>query len=198
MIGYAPSIQRLINALARLPGIGEKTATRLAMHILNSSTDEAENLAHSIIGVKKSIQFCSICFNLSDSDPCSICASSDRRTDEVCVVEEVNDLMALERSGFKGRYHVLHGALSPLQGIGPNDIRINELVERVKDGPVNEVILATNPNTQGEATALYISRLLKPLGAKITRIAFGIPMGGDLEYVDEVTMLRSIEGRREI
>jgi len=198
MIGYAPSIQRLIGALTSLPGIGEKTATRLALHILDSSIDEAKNLAHSIIGVKDSVKFCSICFNLSDSDPCLICSNSDRRTDEVCVVEEVNDLMALERSGFKGRYHVLHGVLSPLQGIGPNDIRINELVERVKGGPVNEVILATNPNTQGEATALYISKLLKPLGTKITRIAFGIPMGGDLEYVDEVTMLRSIEGRREI
>lgn len=198
MEGYAPSIRRLIGELAKLPGIGEKTAMRLALHILASPRDEMEGLAKSILDVKDSVRLCSVCFNLSDTDPCGICANGEGREDRICVVENVNDLLALERTGFKGRYHVLHGVLSPLKGVGPDDIKIRELVERVKREEIKEVIIATNPDTSGEATALYITKLLKPLGVRVTRIAFGVPMGGDIEYIDELTLAKAIEGRREL
>ncbi len=198
MESYAPSISRLIEGLQRLPGIGEKTATRLAMYILSAPDDYAHGLARSIMEVKETIKLCSVCFNLSDSNPCHICSNGKRRDDSICVVEEVKDLMAVERSGFSGRYHVLHGVISPLKGIGPDDIKIRELVDRVKNGGVSEVIIATNPNLHGEATATYITKLLKPLGVRITRIAFGIPMGGALEYIDDLTLSKAFEGRRDM
>lgn len=195
---YAPSIKRLVSELEKLPGIGEKTATRLALHILKASKSDAERLAESILNVKESIRLCSVCFNLSDTDPCFICCNPERSDESICVVEDVNDLMAIERSGFKGKYHVLHGVISPLHGIGPEDIRVMELIERLKKGTTKEVIIATNPDTHGEATALYITRLIKPFGVKVTRIASGVPVGGDLEYVDNITLSKAIEGRREV
>lgn len=198
MEGYAPPIKRLIEELARLPGIGEKTAMRLALHILASPREEMERLAESILAVKDSVRLCSVCFNLSDTDPCRICSNGEGREESICVVENINDLLALERAGFRGRYHVLHGLLSPIKGVGPDDIRVKELVERVKRERIREVIVATNPDAPGEATALYIARLLRPLGVKVTRIAYGVPMGGDIEYIDELTLSKAIEGRREL
>ncbi len=198
MEGYPPPIRRLVEELARLPGIGEKTAIRLALHILVAPREEMERLAESILEVKDRIRLCSVCFNLSDMDPCRICADGREQGRRLCVVEDVNDLLALERAGFRGRYHVLHGVLSPLKGIGPEDIKVKELVKRVERGDFEEVIIATNPDTSGEATAMYIRKLLKPLGVKVTRIAFGVPMGGDIEYVDGLTLSKAIEGRREL
>jgi len=199
MSKVAEPITQLIKKLARLPGIGEKTASRLALHILRSSPDEARELARSIIAVKEKITLCSICYNLTDTDPCTICAGGDRDREVLCVVEEPGDLMALENSGeFRGMYHVLHGVISPLDGVTPDDIKIQELLNRLEGGQVKEVILATNPTTHGNATALYLSNVIKPLGIAVTRIAQGIPMGGDIEYTDEVTLKKALEGRRQV
>lgn len=196
-------INELINYLTRLPGIGEKTAARLAFHIMNSPTSYAKGLAGALLNVKDRIHMCSICCNLTESDPCHICSSSKRDEGVICVVERSQDLRAVEATGeFGGVYHVLHGVLSPLEGIGPDDIKIKQLIIRLQDrgeaSPVREVIVATNPSTDGETTALYISKLLRPFDIKVTRIAFGIPMGGDLEYTDRVTLSRALAGRREI
>jgi recombination protein RecR len=192
-------IQRLILRLGRLPGIGEKTATRLAFHILRAPEAQARELAQAILEVREKIRLCSVCCNLTEQDPCAICADARRDGTIVCVVAQPTDLLAIERSGqFHGRYHVLHGALSPLDGIGPDDLRIGDLLRRVGPEGVVEVILATSPNVEGEATAMYIARLLKPAGLKVTRIASGVPIGGELEYVDQVTLTRALEGRREM
>lgn len=199
MTYYAEPIIKLIKEFSRLPGVGEKTASRFVFYVLNGNKEYAENLAQSILDVKEKIKLCSVCFGLSDKDPCSICSDSLRRDDVVCVVEDVRDMAAIEKiGGFKGRYHILHGALSPLKGIGPDDIKINGLVDRVREGMIKEIILATNANADGEATALYITRLLKPMGIRITRIATGVPVGSDLEYIDGATLVRAIEGRREM
>ena len=196
---HAKPIDHLIEALTKLPEIGRKTASRLAFHILRSSQSEAQELARAILDVKEKIRLCSICFNLTDEDPCWIC-QDDRRTKEIlCVVEGPNDLIAIENTGvFNGRYHVLHGTISPLEGVGPEDIRIKELMERLHRERVVEVILATNPTVEGGATALYLTDLIKPLGIKVTRIAYGIPMGGEIEYSDGMTLSKALEGRREI
>jgi recombination protein RecR len=196
---HAEPIERLINELAKLPGIGRKTAARLAYYVLRLPRGEAQTLARAIIDVKERIQLCSVCFNLTDRDPCRICSDSRRDSEVICVVEEPNDLMAIEGTGdFNGKYHVLHGALSPLEGVGPEDIKAKELLERLETGRVGEVIMATNPNVEGGATALYLTKLIKPLGVKVTRIAYGIPMGGDIEYTDGATLVKALEGRREI
>lgn len=197
--GLTPSMQRLVEELRRLPGIGEKTALRLAFWVMRSEASFAANLAHALLGVKEQSRLCSVCFGLTERDPCAICSDPRRRAEEVCVVEEPADLMAFERAQeYRGRYHVLGGALAPLDGIGPEDLRCGELVERVKQGGVGEVIVATNPTAEGEATALYIARLVKPLGVRVTRIARGLPMGGDVEYADAITLSKSLEGRREM
>lgn len=199
MSRVAEPISQLIKKLARLPGIGEKTASRLALHILRAPREEALELARSIAAVKEKITLCSTCYNLTDTDPCTICAGSDRDRELLCVVEEPGDLMALENSGeFKGMYHVLHGVISPLDGVTPDDIKIQELLNRLEGGQVKEVILATNPTTNGNATALYLSKVIKPLGIPVTRIAQGIPIGGDIEYTDEVTLKKALEGRRQV
>ena len=193
----AEPINRLIRSLAKLPGVGEKTASRLALHILRCSRDEALELARSIVAVKEKITMCKVCCNLTEQDPCAICSSQKRERDIICVVEEPGDLIALETGGeFKGLYHVLHGVISPLDGVNPEDIRIQELLNRLKSGQVKEVIIATNPTTNGNATALYLSNVIKPLGIAVTRIAQGIPIGGDIEYTDEVTLKKALEGRR--
>ena len=198
MTKVAEPINQLIKRLARFPGVGEKTASRLALYILRCSKEEAVDLAKSIINVKEKITLCSICYNLTDQDPCTICKDDKRDRKVVCIVEELGDLMALEGSGeFRGGYHVLHGVISPLDGVNPDDIRIKELMERLKGGQIKEVIIATNPTTNGNATALYLSKLIKPLGVKVTRIAQGIPIGGDIEYTDEVTLRKALEGRRD-
>lgn len=189
---------RLIEELQRLPGIGPKGAQRLAFHILRTPRDEADRLIDAVRGVKERVTYCSICNNITDVDPCAFCASDARDHRLICVVEEPQNVSVVEKTReFKGVYHVLMGALSPLQGIGPDDLKIKGLLTRIADG-VSEVILATNPNVEGEATALYLARLLKPLGVKVTRIAMGVPVGSDLEYADEVTMHKAIEGRREV
>lgn len=196
---HAEPVERLINELSKLPGIGRKTAARLAFHILRIPKREAQELARGIIDVKERIHPCSVCFNLTDQDPCRICCDSRRNDEVICVVEEPNDLMAIEGTGdFRGKYHVLHGTLSPLEGIGPEDIKVKELLRRLEAGKVKEVIMATNPNVEGGATALYLTELIKPLGVKVTRIAYGIPMGGDIEYTDGVTLVKALEGRREV
>jgi recombination protein RecR len=193
----AEPIERLIKKLAKLPGVGEKTASRLALYILRCPKEEAMDLARSIVTVKEKITLCKVCCNLTDEDPCRICTSERRDKESLCVVEEPGDLMALENGGeFKGCYHVLHGVISPLDGISPDDIKIRELLIRIKSGQVKEVIIATNPTTNGNATALYLANLIKPLGIKVTRIAQGIPMGGDIEYTDGVTLKKALEGRR--
>jgi len=191
-------INQLIKKLAKFPGVGEKTASRLTLYILRCSKEEALDLAKSIINVKEKITLCSICYNLTDQNPCKICKDERRDKEVICVVEEPGDLMALENSGeFKGRYHVLHGVISPLDGVTPDDIKIKELIERLKSGQVEEVIVATNPTTNGNTTALYLSKLIKPLEIKVTRIAQGIPIGGDIEYTDEVTLKKALEGRQD-
>jgi len=196
---HAKPIDNLIEALTKLPGIGRKTAARLAYHILRSSLSEAQALARAILDVKEKIRLCSICFNLTDEDPCRICQDEHRNKEVLCVVEGPNDLIAIENTGaFNGRYHVLHGTISPLEGVGPEDIKIKELMERLQREKVVEVILATNPTVEGGATALYVTDLIRPLGAKVTRIAFGIPMGGEIEYSDGMTLSKALEGRREI
>lgn len=195
---YPISISKLIDEFSRLPGVGAKTAQRLAFHVLNMDLKQAESLAEAIIDAKTNVKYCSVCGNYTDSELCSICGNEARNKDVICVVQDPRDVMAMERTReFKGIYHVLHGAISPLNGIGPDDIRIKELLTRMSPD-TKEVIVATNPNVEGEATAMYISRLLKPLGVKTTRIAHGIPVGGDLEYADEVTLSKALEGRREI
>ncbi|MEE8578039.1 MAG: recombination mediator RecR [candidate division Zixibacteria bacterium] len=197
MFASAASVEKLISKLARLPGIGRKTAGRLAFHILKSDKKEAIELADSIRDVKDKIRFCSICFNITEDDPCSVCSDPKRATDLICVVEEAMDVAMLDRvDDFRGMFHVLCGRLSPLDGIGPDDLRIKELLTRLT-GDVTEVIIATNPNVEGEATAAYLSRLIKPMGVKVTRIARGLPVGSDLEYADAVTLTRALEGRQE-
>jgi recombination protein RecR len=196
---HAQPITRLIQELAKLPGIGEKTASRLAMHILQASRSDAEALARAILEVKEKIRFCSRCFNLTDQDPCQICRDPRRNQELICVVSGPEDLVALEKSGsYRGLYHLLQGVLSPLEGVGPKDLRISELLARLQGGQVKEVILATNPSAEGETTAQYLSQVIKPLGIRVTRIARGIPMGGDLQYVDEVTLSKSLENRGPI
>ena len=192
------SLTRLIEELQRLPGIGPKGAQRLAFHILKTPREQTERLVDALRDVKELVTYCSICNNITDVDPCAFCANDARDGTMICVVEEPQNVAAIEKTReFKGRYHVLMGALSPLQGIGPDDLKIKGLLARVNNG-VSEVILATNPNVEGEATAIYLARLLKPLGVKVTRIAMGVPVGSDLEYADEVTMHKSLEGRREV
>ena len=197
---YPRSLNKLINELGKLPGIGGKTAQRLAFHVLSLTDREAEMLAGSIVEAKRSLHYCSVCGNLTDKDICGICSDGSRDRSVICVVETPQDVMAMERiREYKGTYHVLHGAISPAEGIGPADINLKSLIERLQgDSDVEEVIIATNPNIEGEATAMYIARLLKPAGIKVTRIAHGIPVGGDLEYADEVTLLKAVEGRREL
>lgn len=198
-LGLTPSMERLVEELKRLPGVGEKTALRYAFFVLRSEHAFAANLAHALLGVKEQSRFCSGCYGLTEQDPCPICSDPRRRADEICVVEEAADMMAFERAQeYRGRYHVLGGTLAPLDGVGPEHLRCNELVERVKDGEVREIIVATNPSSEGEATAHYLARILKPLGVRVTRIARGLPMGGDLEYADIVTLAQSLEGRREM
>lgn len=198
MTKVAEPINQLIKKLAKLPGVGGKTASRLALYILRSSKEEAYDLARSIVNVKEKITFCSVCYNLTDENPCKICKDEKRDKEIICVVEEPGDLLALENSGdFKGKYHVLFGVISPLDGVTPDDIKIQELLGRLNNGQVKEVIVATNPTTNGNATALYLSNLIKPLGIKVTRIAQGIPIGGDIEYTDEVTLRKAMEGRRD-
>ena len=192
-------VATLVKELSRLPGVGEKTAQRLAFYILKLSRVDAEALARSILEVKEKVRICSRCFNITEEDPCHICRDSGRTESQICVVEEPHDLLAIEKAGvFKGKYHVLQGSLSPLDGRGPDDIRVRELLARLKGNGVDEVIIATNPNNDGEITAHYLVKVIKPLGVKITKIAQGIPMGGDLEYTDNVTVRRAVEGRREV
>lgn len=196
---YAAPIARLIEEFEKLPGIGHKTAQRLAFHVLDMPQEKADRLANAISEAKRKTKFCSVCGNLTDSDVCPLCSSEKRDASVICVVEDARDVVAMEKiREFKGLYHVLHGAISPMQGIGPEDIKIKELLARIRAGSISEVIIATNPNIEGEATAMYISKLVKPLGIKTTRIAHGIPVGGDLEYADEVTLAKALEGRREI
>lgn len=196
---YSPSIEKLIEAFEKLPSIGNKTAARLAFYILNSSKQDTDEFISAIVNAKENLKYCSICYNISDTDPCTICANAGRDKSVICVVEDVKDIVAMERTHeFKGVYHVLHGSISPMNGVGPDDIKIKELLARLMEGTVKEIILATNPRVEGEATAMYISKLVKPLGVKVTRIAHGIPVGGDLEYTDEVTLTKALEGRREL
>lgn len=194
-----PSLSRLIDALVRLPGIGPKTAQRLAFHILKAPQKESEDLAHAILQLKEKARYCSICNCITEENPCSICRNPNREGELLCVVEEPSDVLAIERTGgFQGRYHVLMGRLSPLEGMGPEELKIAELLARVQPEGVKEVLLATNPNLDGEATAMYLFKLLKPLGVRVTRLARGLPVGGDLEFADEVTLTKSLEGRREM
>lgn len=198
-MAFSVSIEKLIEEFEKLPGIGHKTAVRLAFYVLNSSMEDANKFAQTIIDARQNLHYCSICNNITDSDPCPICANNKREKTTICVVEDVRDIIPIERTHeFNGVYHVLHGAISPMNGIGPNEIKIKELVTRIGSGDVKELILATNPNVEGEATAMYISKLVKPFNVKTTRIAHGIPIGGDLEYVDEVTLVKALENRREI
>lgn len=194
---YAKPLANLIGELSKLPGIGNRTAQRLAFHLLDVNYSEAKALADAILEAKDKISYCTVCSNLTETDPCYLCDDPSRDQTMICVVESPRDIIAMEKTGeFKGLYHVLHGAISPMDGIGPDDIRIKELLPRVQG--VREVIIATDPNVEGEATAMYIARLLKPFGVKCTRLAAGLPVGGDLEYADEVTLSKALEGRREI
>ena len=197
---YSPSIEKLIEAFERLPSIGHKTAVRLAFHILDTNEEEITEFINSITNAKKNLKYCSQCFNISDTDPCPICGSPKRDKSIICVVEDVKDVIAMERTHeFKGVYHVLHGSISPMNGIGPDEIKIKELLNRIQNNnEIKEIILATNPRVEGEATAMYISKILKQLELKVTRIAHGIPVGGDLEYTDEVTLTKALEGRHEL
>ncbi|MGO1470137.1 MAG: recombination mediator RecR [Tissierella sp.] len=196
---YAVPIANLIDQLSKLPGIGKKTAQRLAFFILEMENLEAEKISEAILEAKEKIKLCSICQNLTDIDPCILCQNANRDESIICVVEGAKDIIAMEKSReYKGEYHVLHGVISPMDNIGPSDIKVKELLNRLEDGKVKEIILATNPTVEGEATALYISRLVKPLGVKVSRIAHGIPIGGDLEYFDEVTLSKAMENRREL
>jgi recombination protein RecR len=199
MKDFAEPLARLIDELKRLPGIGPKSAQRIAFHLQRQPREEAERLATALLEVKDKIRLCSVCNNLTEADPCEFCSDARRAPDVVCVVESPNNVVAIEKTReFNGLYHVLHGALSPLQGIGPEQLKIKSLLERLKGGKIKELIVATNPNVEGEATAIYLSKLIKPLGIKVTRIAMGIPVGSELEFADEITMLKALEGRREI
>ena len=196
---YPRPLGKMINEFNKLPGIGEKLAQRVAFHVLSLSDQEAFALADSIIEAKRSIRYCSVCGNLTEQDPCDICNDKSRKQDIICVVETPKDVVAMEKvREFDGLYHVLHGTISPMQGVGPDDINLKSLIVRLQGSSVNELIIATNSTIEGEATAMYIARLIKPSGIKVTRIANGIPIGGDLEYADEVTLLKALEGRREI
>ncbi len=195
---YPVAIEKLIEEFAKLPGIGQKTAQRLALHILNLPEDEVKEFADALDKAKGTIKYCSVCGNFTDQDPCAICSNPNRDKSVICVLEQPKDVMTMEKvKEYNGLYHILHGNLSPMQGRGPQDIRIRELVARMKED-VKEVIIATNPNIEGEATAMYIAKILKPLDVKVTRIAAGVPVGGDLEYADEVTLSKALEGRKEI
>jgi recombination protein RecR len=199
MPDFAPSVTRLIDELKRLPGIGQKTAQRLAFYLLRVDAGQALALSDAIREAKEKIRECSICNNLTDSNPCLFCSSSTRSKNMICVVEEATNIQAVEKTRhFNGLYHVLGGALSPLQGVGPDQLKIKSLIERLKGGAVEEIIVATNPTAEGEATSVYLSKLIKPLGVRVTRIAMGIPVGSDLEYADEVTMMKAMEGRRDV
>lgn len=196
---YPEPLAKLIDAFSRLPGIGSKTAARLAFHVLEMNDDDVMNFAKALVSVKKDLRYCTVCCNITDQDPCRICQDKSRDGSVICVVEDAKDVVAMERTKeFNGYYHVLHGAISPMEGIGPDEIRMEELLKRLSDERVQELILATNPNIEGEATAMYLSKLVKPFGIKVTRIAHGLPVGGDLEYADEVTLSRALEGRREL
>ncbi|HAF69681.1 MAG TPA: recombination protein RecR [Acidimicrobiaceae bacterium] len=195
---YDGPVQDLIDQLGRLPGIGPKSAQRITFYLLKLPKGDAEQLATAIVEVKDKIGFCEKCWNISQDQLCSTCGDPQRQTGSLCVVEEPKDVVALERAGFRGRYHVLQGALNPMEGIGPEQLRIRELLARINDEDVNELILCTNPNIEGEATAMYLARQLQPLGIKVTRIASGLPVGGDLEYADELTLGRALDGRREL
>ena len=199
MRDYPRQLEILINELSKLPGVGEKSAQRLAFHILDKDEKQVEALADSMLNAKRQLRHCSVCGNLTDSDPCKICSDPGRRKDLICVVETPRDVMAMERiRDYNGTYHVLHGVISPMEGIGPEDINLKSLIKRLQANDCEEVIIATNPTIQGEATAMYISKLLKPAGIKVSRIAHGVPVGSDLEFADEVTLLKSFEGRREL
>ena len=199
MSSYSPSIEKLIESFEKLPSIGHKTAIRLAFHMLDMSKEETEEFISSIKEAKQKLKYCSTCFNITDTDPCPICSNPKRDQSTICVVEDVRDIMAMERTHeYKGVYHVLHGTISPMNGIGPDEIKIKELLDRIKDNDIKEVIIATNPRVEGEATSIYISKLIKAFNIKVTRIAHGIPVGGDLEYTDEITLMKAMEGRREI
>ncbi len=196
---YGDHISRLIEELARLPGIGAKSAQRLAFHVINQPAERVAALAQAILNAKENVRYCSRCCSLTDTDPCVICSDPRRDAEIIMVVEDPRDMAAYERTKeFRGTYHVLHGAISPMNGIGPNDLKIKELLNRLNDHHYEEIIVATNPNVEGEATAMYLSKLIKPLGVRVTRIAHGVPVGGDIEYVDEVTLSRALEGRREM
>lgn len=196
---YPEPLAKLIDSFSRLPGVGPKTAGRLAFHVLRMKEDDVIDFAKALVNVKRNLHYCSICCNITDTDPCRICQDKSRDGSTICVVQEPRDLVAMERTKeFNGYYHVLHGAISPMEGIGPDEIRIADLLKRLSDERVQELILATNPNIEGEATAMYLSRLVRPFGLKVTRIAHGLPVGGDLEYADEVTLTKALEGRREL
>ena len=193
------SVNRLIEAFAQLPGIGPKTASRLTFYLLRRPAEQAEALANALVDLKQKTVFCSTCFNITEQSPCAVCGDEGRDGSIICVVEEPLDVLAIDRTGeYRGLYHVLHGAISPVEGIGPDELRINELLARLKDKPVREVLIATNPNLEGEATAMYLAQLLQPSGVRVTRLARGLPVGGDLEYADAVTLSRALEGRREM
>ncbi|MDD5447822.1 MAG: recombination mediator RecR [Actinomycetota bacterium] len=198
MAFYAAPLEGLLERLSRLPGIGPKSAQRIAFHLLSVPKEEALSLARAIVDLKEKVHYCKVCFNITEGEICGVCADERRDRSTICVVEEPRDVLAVERTGvFAGLYHVLGGAISPIDGVGPEELRIRELVNRVRDGGVGEIVVATNPNAEGEATAIYLANLLKPLGIKVSRIASGLPVGGDLEYADEVTLGRAMEGRRE-
>jgi len=199
LLYYAEPVAKLIEELGKLPGIGPKTAQRLAFHILNADPGVARALARAIVNAREKTRYCSVCSNLTDTDPCQTCRDESRNRSVICVVEEPRDIVAIERTReYRGLYHVLQGAISPMEGVGPDELKIKELLARLRDSSVQEVIVATNPNVEGEATAMYLARLIKPLGIKVTRIAHGLPVGGDLEYADEVTLSKAFEGRREL
>jgi len=196
---YPEPIAKLIDSFSRLPGVGPKTAARLAFHVLRMKEEDVVNFAKALVSVKRNLLYCSVCCNITDTDPCRVCSDKNRDRSVICVVQEARDLVAMERTKeYHGLYHVLQGAISPMEGIGPDDIRVAELLRRLADDEVQELILATNPNIEGEATAMYLSRLIKPFAIKVTRIAHGLPVGGDLEYADEVTLSKALEGRREL
>ena len=199
MRDYAPPVESLIEELRKLPGVGSKTAQRLAYHLIRIPRNEAEKLAQAILSLKEAIRYCSVCNNITDHDPCRYCADPSRDKSMICVLEEPHGVLAIEKTReYRGAYHILLGVLSPLQGIGPDQLQIKGLMERIKKGEIKEVILATNPSVEGEATALYLSRLIRPLNVRVTRIATGVPVGGDLDYADQITISRALEGRREI
>jgi recombination protein RecR len=199
MSDYAEPIEKLIDEFRKLPGIGAKSAQRLTYSILRRSREDAERLSNAILNVKEKIRYCSRCNNFSDRDPCNYCNNAARSNETICVVEEPNDILAVEKTReYRGQYHVLHGVLSPINGIGPEDLKLKNLLERLREGTVREIILATNPNVEGEATAIYLAKLLKPIGVKVSRIALGLPVGSDLEFADEMTMSKALEHRHEL